>query len=422
MTTITLLTSGTLGDVRPFVALGRGLQRAGYHVRLATHVPFGDLVRRHGLAFAPLAANPSDLLQADPAALTLEDGPLRALAATWRFVRAAQPVYERLLESAWRACRASDALVVALPTTWGAQIAEALGVPCVFAPLQPLTRTRAWPSALLPVGRSLGPRLNLLTHQLVELSLRLPWRGPLRRWRREVLGLPPASCDPLALAAAGGAPITYGFSAWLVPRPGDWPAHHVATGFWLLEEEAQHPPPAALVSFLARGEPPVYIGFGSMAARRPAADARLVLDAVRRAGVRAVILGGEEARRLAAGRSDVCVVESAPHGWLLPRVAAAIHHGGAGTTAASLLAGAPTAVVPFAADQLFWGRCVARAGAGPPPVSRRALTAERLAELIRAVGGGEHRRRARALAQLLRREDGVARAAEHIAEQIGFAS
>lgn len=129
---ITLLTSGTRGDVQPFVALGLGLQRAGYAVAIATHPPFAPLVQGSGLMFVPVESNPSDLLQASDgqAALTWQGRPLRSLLATWCYVQDARAVYARLLVSAWQACQDSAALIVSLPTLWGTQIAERLNIPC----------------------------------------------------------------------------------------------------------------------------------------------------------------------------------------------------------------------------------------------------------------------------------------------------
>lgn len=417
--TITLLTSGTLGDVLPFVALGLGLRRVGVQARIAAHPTFAPLVRRHGLDYAAVEGDQTELLHAEPAALTLESGPLRGALASMRFVRRALPLYEQMLGSAWLACQGSDALVVALPTAWGVQIAEALGIPCIFAPLQPLTPTREWPSALLPLSGSLGPRLNLHSHRLVALALRLPWCGPLRRWRRDVLRLPPAKVMRNTNIVPSDAPLVYGFSPWLAPPPPDWPADHRPVGFWRLDAT----PPGCcrrLAAFLAHGEPPIYIGFGSMGARSPLADTRLALEAVQIAGVRAVLLGGAEAAQIAGRRRDICVVASVSHSWLLPQVAAAIHHGGAGTTGASLHAGVPAAAIPSAADQFFWGRRIARVGVGPAPVARRAISATRLAELIReTLEGAAYRRRAGALAELLRQERAVEQAVELIIAQLG---
>jgi len=135
--TITLLVSGTLGDVRPLVALGVGLRNAGYVVRVATHAHYAPLVQAHGLLWRRVEGNPSDLLRSDDAALTLDRGALRGAAATLRYMCRAQAVYARMIDSATEACRESDALIVSLASCWGQLIATALELPCIWAPLQP---------------------------------------------------------------------------------------------------------------------------------------------------------------------------------------------------------------------------------------------------------------------------------------------
>jgi sterol 3beta-glucosyltransferase len=190
------------------------------------------------------------------------------------------------------------------------------------------------------------------------------------------------------------------------------------TGYWTLDEnsdrsdrtDASDPPPD-LAEFLARGEPPVYVGFGSMSGTDPATTTRTVLDAIRRAGVRAVLASGWGGLAPSDAPARVHVVESAPHEWLFPRCAAVVHHGGAGTTAAGLRAGCPSVVCPFFGDQYFWGRRVESIGAGPAPVPQKHLTPDRLATAIReALDTPEMRRRAQHLGTALRSESGVARA------------
>jgi hypothetical protein len=110
-----------------------------------------------------------------------------------------------------------------------------------------------------------------------------------------------------------------------------------------------------LESFLAAGEPPIYIGFGSIVGPDPAHLGAVVSNAVQQAGVRAVIASGWGALRGVQSNSNTIAIEGAPHGSLFPRVAAVVHHGGAGTTAAGLLAARLTVVCPFQGDQYFGG-------------------------------------------------------------------
>ena len=204
--------------------------------------------------------------------------------------------------------------------------------------------------------------------------------------------------------------MLYGISPSVIRPPADWDAARVhLTGYWFLEPASGWQPPDALVRFLAAGSPPVYIGFGSMASRDPAATTDTVLQAVQRTGQRAILhrgWGGMHAEDLP---NTVFMVDSVPHAWLFPRMAAVAHHGGAGTTAAGLASGVPSIGGPFHGDQPFWGQRVAELGAGPEPIPRRKLTVDRLARAIdAAVTDTAMRQRAAGLGARIRTEDGVA--------------
>lgn len=416
--TITILASGTLGDVRPLAALGRGLRDAGYDIAIATHEQFAPLLSAHGLAFRCIEGNPSDLLLHDDAALTLDSGAARGAIATFRYIRRAQEVYARLLDSATAACAGSAALIVSLAGCWGQLIATAFGFPCVWAPLQPITPTTRFPSPLLPVTLRLGARARRLSYLAVEMSTWLPWRTVLQRWRARAPGPRHAPLNPFALARMSNALFVYGFSPHVVPPPDDWSPRHIVTGYWFLDDPAERLA-LEIEAFLAAGEPPVAIGFGSMGGRRPHDDATLALETLRLAQRRGILFSSADVARLAVGRRNVLVVPHAPHRLLFPRVAVAIHHGGAGTTAASLRAGVPTITVPVGIDQPFWGARVAALGAGPPPLPRRRATPDRLVHAI-AVATEEHIRvRATAVGRLIRAEDGIARAVAAIARVVG---
>ena len=157
----------------------------------------------------------------------------------------------------------------------------------------------------------------------------------------------------------------------------------------------------------------VSIGFGSMTSTDPAMMTKLMLGAIRAAGVRAVLLSGWGGLASVAGTDDVFCAENLPHDWLFPRVAAVIHHGGAGTTGAAIRAGVPAIVVPFAVDQPFWGARVAALGLGPVPLPRKQLTQQKLADALRqTLADTEMRARAALLGPQVRAEDGISAAVE----------
>jgi UDP:flavonoid glycosyltransferase YjiC (YdhE family) len=145
-----------------------------------------------------------------------------------------------------------------------------------------------------------------------------------------------------------------------------------------------------------------------MSNRKPEETADLILQALARTHQRAIILSGWGGMHKADWPDSVFVLDSVPFAWLFPRVAAVVHHGGAGTTAAGLRAGVPSVVIPFFADQPFWGRRVAELGVGPAPIPRRKLTVERLAQAIEsALSDQAMRQRAASLGSRIRAEDGV---------------
>ncbi len=415
---ITIATVGSRGNVQPYVALALGLQRAGHDVTIATHELFRPLVTAHGLAFAPIAGDPRALLADARGDRWLDTGRARHLVPAVRvFLRAMPDFLERLLADIWRVAQGTDLLLYSAVAAPARSVAERLGIPAVAALLQPLHATRDFPAIGLPALSRLGGRCNAATHRLAE---RLAWwsvRRPVNAWRRATLGLAPyPAASTLSLLGPPATPTVYGFSAHVVPRPSDWsPAIHV-TGYWVLPLDPAWRPPAALAAFLAAGPPPVSIGFGSMTPARGERLTTIAVEALARAGQRGILLRGWGG--LGAGRplpDTVFAIDDVPHEWLFPRLAAVIHHGGCGTTAAALRAGVPSIVVPLGFDQPYWARRVAALGVGPPPIRRRNLSADALAAAItRAVRDPVMRSTAAGLGAVLRAERGVEAAVDVI--------
>jgi sterol 3beta-glucosyltransferase len=403
---VLIVTSGSMGDVAPYTGLGVRLRDAGHEVTLATHPPFRDAVTAVGLPFHPI---PGDLRAILPQARGQDGvgsgtGP-RALA---RLLRIARPLVGSLgagVADAVDAVRPGAVLLSTVVAPLGYQVAEAYGIRWAGVFLQPIHPTRQFGSVLVG-GRSFGPWGNLALGRLVDAAARPLYAGPVRDLRR-AFGLPRASMRTLQAAQVPRQPTFHGFSTAVVPRPADWPEPLRVTGYWWPARPAGWAPPAPLVSFLEAGPPPVFIGFGSMAAGHGARLAEPVLAAVRAAGVRAVVQAGWSGLTVGA-HDDVLGVGELPHDWLFPRMAAVVHHAGAGTTAAGLRAGVPAVAVPVLADQPFWARRLHRLGVAPAPIPLPSLTGERLATALRAaITDPHHRARAQALAARLATEDGA---------------
>ncbi len=410
---VLLSTYGTRGDVQPFVALAKALKDRGHDVAVCTPTGFRAMVERHGVPYAHMDNAVFELTQAVLRATTSKER-RRLFNGFGATVRAS-------LEDEWRAARAlqPDVLVYHSKALGSHHIAEKLGVAEVLAMPLPLTRTRAFPVPMLPVG-DLGGWLNALSYGLVALGHAL-WAGATNDFRVRTLGLDalPRFADPMRRRDGSTVPALYAFSEHVLPRPDDWPANAHVTGSWFLDEADGWEPTPELRAFLEGGTAPVYVGFGSMGGAHAEGRAATVLDAVALTGERAVLATGWGGLSVAELPPNVIVIESAPHEWLFPRMKAVVHHGGAGSTMAGLRAGKPTVICPFLGDQPFWGNVVRRAGLGPAPIPQKRLSADRLATAIREALADAVVARAEAIGERIRVEDGPARAAELVEREVG---
>jgi len=298
----------------------------------------------------------------------------------------------------------------------------------------PWSPTRDFPHPLARItSTNADPGLtNFVSYALVRIMIWQGLGGLINQFRKRALGLEPVSLlwapgmtsrlkvpytyfwlVPHVHLIRSNLPRLFNRSPALIPKPRDWNTHIHVSGFCHLPLASSYTPRPELLKFLESGPQPIYIGFGSIVVSNPTALTDLILDAVRKAGVRAIISRGwgDFATHGTKLPDGVFVVDNIPHDWLFPKVSCIIHHGGAGTTAAGLASGKPTIIVPFFGDQPFWGMVVARAGAGPSPIAFKDLTSESLSTAIKATLQPEVRERVLSLASIMNKESGSQEAA-----------
>lgn len=417
---VLLCTYGSRGDVEPFVALAKGLHAAGHDVLLASSERFRDFVEGHGVPFFGMSDASLSLIETPDGRAMLEGGAgrWRRIAAGIRLSRQSGPINEVLMRQTWEATQAFSptAIVFHAKLFAAPHVAERLGIPAYLGALQPMyTATAARPAMGFPELPL--PGYNRFTYWLVRRSIGL-FRRAINRFRRETLDLPPVRSGDHVLfpTGAGTIPILHAYSGTVLPRPDDWPPHAHITGYWRLEPEPGYVPPTELAAFLDSGPAPVFVGFGSMTSLDARALGTLVVAALRKAGRRGVVAKGWADLEVGES-SDVLAIGPVPYAWLFPRMAAVVHHGGAGTTAEGFHAGVPSVICPFFGDQPGWARISVALGVGTKPVPRDRLTADSLAAAItRATTDPALQETARALADRLREEDGVADAVRIISE------
>ncbi|MEU9131249.1 glycosyltransferase [Kitasatospora sp. NPDC048540] len=402
---ILIATAGSRGDVSPFLGLGSRLTAAGFTVALATHTAFEGQVRSAGLEFRPLPVDPRAELASEHGQRLLRAG--NGPATVGRLIRMARRFMPELASGVLDAIRqGTDLVLLSAPTAPLGQVAaEAHGVPSAGLYLQPLRPTRAFPPVVGGSARSLGRRGNLLAGRAADLAVDRLY-APTVRTLRAHLGLPPLPRGP-GRRAREDWPVFHGFSPSVVPRPADWTASARISGYWWPYDDGDWQPPARLTEFLAAGPPPVYVGFGSLVVADAQRLGRTVAAALRAARVRAVVQRGWTGLQL--DHPDVLTVDEVPHSWLFPRMAAVVHHSGAGTTGAGLRAGVPAVPVPAQLDGAFWAARLTALRVSPGPVPLARLTPGRLADALhRAVHDPLYRARAQQLAGRLATEDGAA--------------
>ena len=412
---ITLMTIGTHGDVRPYVALGKGLKAAGFEICVATHEEFRGFVTDNGLQFHPVKGNPRDMLASDTGQQLMASGKsVTKFFAEFRNA-AEKDMYEGFSDC-YEAAKGAEAIIFPFFVAGvGYQIARKLDCKTILGYLQPTLPTNAFPVIMLP-HLYLGGFLNKASHKIGEGIFWHFFHDTLARWSQEILSLDsPSRWRPPFKALAKESLVLMGFSKYLVPTPLDWKKKVHLTGFWSLPTGQHYTPPATLERFLEQSPTPIYIGFGSMAEKEAQQLQEDIATVLEHTGQRAVLVSGWSALNSQGISENLYCLESIPHDWLFPRVRMAIHHGGAGTTSTAARAGIPQIIVPFFGDQPFWGQRIFGMGAGPRPIPRTALNADKLEHAVRQVL--EHPRyteHAATLGKRLQQEDGVTNAVQQI--------
>ncbi|KAH7082174.1 hypothetical protein FB567DRAFT_99881 [Paraphoma chrysanthemicola] len=426
---IVIIIIGSRGDIQPFIRIGKILQDDyGHRVRMATHPAFKDFVEKDsGLEFFSIGGNPAELMAfmvKNPGLIpnldTIKEGEIGR--------RRAQ-MYE-MFQGMWRACInatddekdkmnakmmgdkqpfVADAIIANPPSFAPPHIAEKLGIPLHMMFTFPYTPTVHFPHPLANIKASNVEATygNFMSYPLVEM---MTWQGLgdlINRFRTTSLHLEEVS----TLWAPGQlyrlkVPYTYMWSPSLIPKPKDWGPEIDVTGFVFLDLASSYTPPDDLKAFLDKGDPPIYIGFGSIVVDDPDAFTKMIFEAVKTVGCRALVSKGWGGFGSNADCPDnIFMLENTPHDWLFPRCSAVVHHGGAGTSAIGLKTARPTMIVPFFGDQPFWGAMVSKAKAGAHEcIPYKKLNAERLAEGIQQCLTEEARTNVKKIAESIEKE------------------
>jgi sterol 3beta-glucosyltransferase len=398
---ITILTFGSRGDVQPFLPLSLGLMSRGHKVILAAPARFKNLVEEHGITFFPLAGDPEELSR------RLNDAGYNFFKLVNELMSHAIDIGADIMRQTDEACRDADLIIHTFAHAVGAHtLAREKNIPDIHIQTFPMfTPTGDYPNISLPDLRSRF--LNRLTHtasiKITELTSSLGFEQVRRR-----AGLPkrklysPFKDSPPHLRT----PILCAWSPSLIPPSSDWNLRVHVTGYYFFPYNNSYIPPNELKDFLEAGKPPICISFGSMVNKNAEKIDMVIRESLKQTNNRSIALSGWGSMKREL-TSDLLYLESAPHDWLLPKCKMMIHHGGAGTTSAGLRAGIPQVVVPFMADQPFWGSRVYAIGVAPKAINVNQLSVEKMVRVIAEAESNVILERAHVIGQAIRGEDGV---------------
>ncbi|KAL0578624.1 hypothetical protein V5O48_003367 [Marasmius crinis-equi] len=416
------LTIGSRGDVQPYIALGLRLKEQNHTVTIVTHDEYKAWVEGFGLTHKTAGGDPAALMKLSVENKMFSPEFFREKIAKFR------PWLDELLLEAWEACQGADVLLESPSAMAGVHIAEALHIPYFRTFTMPWSKTSAFPHPFLapPVEST---TFNTVSHILFSTVMWAATSGQINRWRTNTLKIGATDYNQLAQSKIV---YIYNFSEAVVPKPLDWGDTTIISGYWFLDNpDLKWSPPKDLMDWMDQArrdnKPIVYIGFGSITVPHPNRVTTRIIKAVLQSDVRAIIGKGWSGRcsqKVDDPEPEIpkeCyMVDSIPHDWLFPKIDAVLHHGGAGTTGASLRAGVPTLIKPWFGDQYFWASRVQKLGAG---LKVPSLRVNDLAEaLTKATTNTVMREKALAVGERIRAEDGVHNAINTIYTYLNHAS
>jgi len=402
---IVLLASGSRGDVQPYIALGMGLRKKGHSICIATAENFEEYVTSYGLDFYPIQGDISKVMnRAEIESQMKAKNPIRFILSFNKMNKTFRKDLDEGQEKAWEASQEADAIIFHPGLMNGYYISKKLGIPGILASPIPFSPTSEYPALLFYNSPRIGGWFNRFTHLVFNYVFWSSIKPSVETlWKKHDPSIQVK--NPLVQIHEEELPVIYSISRYVIPPSKDWKDNIKVSGYWFPDDK-EYMPPIELAEFLESGSEPVYVGFGSVG-KVAENTTRAVVEALLRLDKRVIVTSSiVEERWLDDNR--MFVLESAPHTWLFPRMSMVVHHGGAGTTAAGLMSGKPSVIVPQSNDQPMWGKRVEELGVGTMVrASRGAISVGKFSEVFKEMEKEEVIEKASELGRLIEAENGV---------------
>jgi len=410
---ITILCAGSRGDFQPYIALAQQLKLLGKEVRIAGSRSFEGFITSYGIGFYPIEGD-FQSLNIDPKLLkaaSSADNPFKMLLAFNKMKE--YGVY--MVNDYYAACEGSELIVYHPGCTIGYFAAQKFGIPSVLASPFPMHKTKEYLSVVMYGKVKSTVLMKKISYMMIQGMLWMASKDSVKGFWKKRFGKEPDNfACPFEKHTDRKHPAIVSCSNFVFKRPEDWNENIHQNGYWFVEETIDYIPPSNLSEFLAAGEKPIYVGFGSMTSLDTHDGlAEIVIEAVVKSGRRAIMCGMGTPSNLP---KSIFTIDSIPHSWLFDRVSAVCHHGGAGTTAAGFKAGVPSIIVPFSNDQFAWAARAYDLGVGSKPIPKKELSSDKLSDAIRFAFKDEIITKAKILGEQMASENGAQKCASIIME------
>jgi len=371
---ITILCSGSRGDIQPYIALAQQLIHLNKSVRIVAGKSYETFITDYGIEFYPLSMDYQSS-EIDPKLIQdaqSSDNPLKMLLT---FNKMKNYVVE-LTGEMFNACKGSELIIYHPGCSIGYFAGEILGIPSVLASPFPMHKTKEIAS-IIAYGKTKMPKA--MSYTLLQGLLWMAGKTGVVSFLKEEFGKFPENFGNPFERVDSKHPAIVSCSNYVFPRPKDWNSNLYQYGYWFVEED-NYQPNQVITEFLSKGDKPIYIGFGSVFDQRHKDElVQIIVETLKQTNQRAILSGMGD---LDKHYENILSVNDIPHSWLFNQVSLVCHHGGSGTTAAGFRAGIPSVIIPFSNDQFAWAHRAYDLGVGAYPIYRKNLSVDKLVKAI----------------------------------------
>jgi len=399
MMKVSILTLGSLGDVQPYVALGKALIQKGHHVCICTGNSFRLFVESNKIAFYPAHVDFMEILATPEGKAIFNGNPIKSYGYIKNFL---YPAFRKTFDDFYEASKNADMIICHPKAMVAPDIADALGIPCIHMPPVPiLYPTTEFPCIAVTAKKNFGSKLNKLSYRAINYS-ESPYLKDINDFREKTLHLTKRKTG--TYSNFDNQPIIYPMSPSLFSDVKSWKGHVLLSGFLYLELD-QTKVDSEITHFLESGEAPWIVSFSSMPLKNPSKFSKDLITVLEYRKERAIVIVGNSG--LIFDSPLILAVNKVPHRLIFPLGKGIVHHGGIGTTAEALLSGRPQHIIPFNVDQPFWANRLFKLGLMAQAFTEKNISFQNLNDMFDNMLKPKSQNSALMIQKKIMNEDGI---------------